>query len=159
MGIKEIQSIIKEINANLERYKGSKKLKGNYPPFSFLVNDVPKTLKIKTILSLGVNFKNFYLIELKNFEKDPKNRYFLANSLASQSSDLLVSLAKGFITEGKELKLIQYSLYPNTLRINLLLLIELDEIQTFSNAVEVLTHIRQEFRKKLDKITTLMENE
>lgn len=158
MELKNFQLLFKEIS---ERSKEGKKLKGKYPPISFLVKGVPKTLKIKSIISLGGDLKNIYLFRLKNYLKspNPKSRYFLTVILAYQSSDLLVSLAKDFISGSKALKLIQYSIYPNTLRVNLLLLIELDNTQSFSNAVEMLEGIRQEFRKKLDKITTLMENE
>jgi hypothetical protein len=157
--LEEIQSILEDLKVEAEKFQGSRKLKGKFPPISFLVNGNPKILKIKSIISLGGEFKNLYLLTLKNYLKDPKHRTFLAVSLASQSSDLLVSLAKDLIRDSNALKLIQYSLYTNTLRINLLLMIELDNIQSFSNAVEVLKVIRQDFRKKLDKISSLMEND
>ncbi len=154
--LKEFQGELKE---NLGKFRDSKKLRGKFSPISFLIKGTPKTLKIKSIISLGGEYKNFFLFKLKNYMKTPKIRFFLSVSLASQSSDLLVSLAKEFVSESQTLKLIQYSIYPNTLRINLLLLIELDVNQSFSNAVEVLKVIRQEFRKKLDKINKLIENE
>jgi len=156
MGLKQIESELKELSKIL---KGAKKLKAKYPPISFLVDGLPKTLKIKNIYSMGRDYKNFYVFHLKNYKKIPKTRWFLAISLASQSSDLLVSLAKEYMKKSKALRLIQYSIYPNTLRINLLLIIELDANQSYSNAVEVFTDLRKDFRKKLDKINNLIENE
>ncbi len=144
---------MKELEKNLKETQdiliGSKKLKGKFPPISFLVDGIVKTLKIQNIFALRQEFKNFYLFKLKNYVKQPKIRHFLAVSLASQSSDLLVSLAKEFLGKIKELRLIQYSAYPHTLRINLFLIIELDNIQNYSDTVGVLKAIRLEFRKKL----------
>ena len=135
------------------------KLRGRHTPISEIVNNVPKTLKIKDIYNLQGEFKRFYLFVSNNYTKNPKTRYFLAVSLASQSSDLLVSVAKEFPSRNPNYKLIQYSLYPNTLRVNLLLLKEYhsdDLTSRFKDIVEDLKKIRKEFREKLDRLKTLL---
>ena len=87
---------------NLQNYlkkeilKDAKRLKNKYPPISEKVNGVSKSLRIKSIYELKGNLNNFIFITTKNYAKNPNHRYFLAILLASQSSDLLVSLAKEF---------------------------------------------------------------
>ena len=136
--------------------KNAKKLKGKFAPFSESVNKTPKSLKIKAIYNLKEQLKNFFLIIVRNYSKQPKIRYFLAISLASQSSDFLVSLAKNFASKN-DLKLIQYSIYPKTLRIPLLALKELKTVENYSNSIELLNAFRTNFQKTLVKLKNLVE--
>ncbi|MFX1316200.1 MAG: hypothetical protein ACFE9T_10075 [Promethearchaeota archaeon] len=138
--------------------KNAKKLRGKYTPISEIVNDVPKTLKIKEIYELQGNNKNLYLIISNNYTKVPKIRYFLVVSLASQSSDFLVSLAKNF-AKRNNLKLIQYSIFPKTLRINLLLIKELNDVEDYSKSIQILKNFRIVFQNRLINFRSLIENE
>ena len=138
--------------------KNLKKLKGKRVPISEIVNKKPKVLIMKSIYDLSESLKNFILLYTKNYNKIPKYRYFLAISLANNSSDFLVQLAKDF-TSKNDLKLIQYSIFPKTLRIQLLLLKEIKNIEDYSNSIEKLELCRNEFRKKLMKVKNLIENE
>ena len=85
-------------------------------------------------------------------------RYYLAITLAENSSDLLVQFAKEFAIEN-DLKLIQYSLYPKTLRIQLLSLKEIKEPKDYINSLEILKVFRKKFRDKLGRIKKFVENE
>ncbi|MFX0046768.1 MAG: hypothetical protein ACFE8G_01240, partial [Candidatus Hermodarchaeota archaeon] len=76
--------------------KDAKKIKNKYPPISEKVNRITYSLKIKNIYELEGNLNNLFIIITKNYAKNPRNRYFLAILLASQSSDLLVNLAKEY---------------------------------------------------------------
>ena len=138
--------------------KKLKKIKGKFPPISEIVERTLKTLPIKAIYDLRSTNKNFYLLIVKDKSDQLKNRYFIAITLASQSSDLLVSLAREYIKENMDLKLIQYSIHPKHYRVNLLLLKELNKIEDYKDSVEFLKPIRQSFRKKLEKITHSIEN-
>ncbi|MFW9821038.1 MAG: hypothetical protein ACFFE5_15650, partial [Candidatus Thorarchaeota archaeon] len=89
--------------------------------------------------------------------KKPKLRYFLAISLAYNSSDLLVQFAREFALK-TGLKLIQYSVFPKTLRIQLLLLKELNKIEDYANSIDILKTYRKEFRGILLKIKNLIDN-
>ena len=79
-------------------------------------------------------------------------------SLANNSSDLLVQLAKEFALKNG-LKLIQYSINPKTLRIQLLSMKEIKDPKDYSNSIEVLKAFRKEFREKLVRLKKLVENE
>ena len=138
--------------------KKLKKIKGKFPPISEIVERNPKTLPIKAIYDLRSTNKNFYLLLVKDKSNQLKKRYFIANTLASQSSDLLVSLAREYIKENEDLKLIQYSIHSKHYRVNLLLLKELKRIEDYKDSIELLIPIRQSFRKKLEKIKTSIEN-
>lgn len=141
-----------------EIIKNLKKIKGKFPPLSEIVDRTTKILPIKAVYDLSSIHKNFYLFIIKNYSKQPKRRYFLAITLAFQSSDLLVSLARDYIRDNKELKLIQYSIHPVHHRVNLLLMKELTKIKDYEDSIELLIPMRQSFRKKLDKIKTFLEN-
>ena len=135
----------------------SKRLRGRYPAFSEIVNGVAKTLKIKKIYLLDDNLKDFFLFLTKNYNKKPKTRYFLGLTLASQSSDFLVALAKDFALQNK-LKLIQYSIYPKTLRVNLLVIKELKSKDNFLEWIKNLKDYKKIFKKELIKFKNLVEN-
>ena len=137
--------------------KTAKKLKGKYNPISELVDNIPRTLKIREIYKIEDSLKNLFLIIVNNYSKQPKVRYFLALILASQSSDLLVSLVKDYATMNN-LKLIQYSLFPKNIRISLLTLTEIQTVEDFSNSIELLKNFRNYFRKTFEKIKNLIEN-
>ena len=149
--------------SNLESFiknelrKHAKRLRGRYPAFSEIVNGTIKTLKIKKIYKLTEDLKDFFLILTNNYSKKPKIKYFLGLSLASQSSDLLVAIAKNFAVENK-LKLIQYSIYPKTLRVNLFIIKELKSKNEYSQWTKILKEYKKFFKKELIKIKNLVEN-
>ncbi|MFX0042990.1 MAG: hypothetical protein ACFE8L_08770 [Candidatus Hodarchaeota archaeon] len=136
----------------------AKKVRGRHTPISEMVNNVSKILKIKDIYKFEGKLKNIYLFIANNYTKKPKNRYFLVISLASQSSDLLVSLAKEF-AKRNNLKLIQYSIFPKTLRIHLLLIKELIEREDYSKSIQMLKSFRIVFQNRLANIRDLIENQ
>ncbi len=105
---------------------------------------------------LSEKFKNLYLFIVKNYLKQPKERYFLAVILASQSSDLLVSLANEF-AQKNALKLVQYAINPKQLRVSLISLKEIENIEDYSFLVELLKEFRAFFRKMLGKIKNTIE--
>ena len=103
-----------------EFIKKGKKLRGKHAPISEVIDDVPKSLSVEKVYKLREVNKYYFLIVVRNYSKHPKFRYFLAISIANSSSDLLVQLAREYAIQ-YNLKLIQYSIYPKTLRIQLLL--------------------------------------
>ena len=127
--------------------KSAKKIKGKHSPISEIVDKTPKILKIEKIFSLGERLKNLFIIVAENYTKQPKNRYFLAVLIASQSSDLLANLAKKSI--GEDIKLIQYCLYQKTSRVNLLALKELKSPKEYENTILLLQELRKTYRTKL----------
>ncbi len=137
--------------------KSAKKFKGKFLPFSELVEGEPKTLLVKKIYNLKNQLKNFFLIIVRNHSNQPKIRYFIAISLASQSSDFLVLLARDFASKNA-LKLIQYSLNPkHNYGITLLALRELIKIEEISNSINLLKEFRENFRKKLMNLKSLID--
>ncbi len=137
--------------------KKLKKLKGKHAPISEIANNTSKVLLVKSIYDLRENLKHFLLLNVKNYNKSPKFRYFLAISLANNSSDFLVQLASDFATKN-DLKLIQYPIFPKTLRIQLLLLKEVKKIEDYSQSIKILEIYRDDFRKKLVKVKNLVQN-
>ena len=160
MNSKNVISNDKEnLNSYLKRelLNDAKRLKNKYPPISEKIKGVHKSLKIKKIYELEENHKNLYLIIAKNYSKKPKYRHFLAILLASQSSDLLVSLAKGFSKE-HNLKLIQFSIYPQHFRVTLFSLKELNTTDNFSESINLLKEFRNKYRKELENLKNLIKN-
>ena len=141
-----------------EVIKKAQKIKNKWLPISERTNEDTKILKIKTFYNLEKHYKNIFFILVKNTEKQKKIRYFLAVLLASQSSDLLVYLANDLMTKNSDLKLIQYSIYPNNSRVSLLSLIELKKVENFDLSINFLLNIRKEFRDMLNKLKNLLEN-
>ncbi len=135
-----------------------KKIKGKHPPIAEFIENESRSLSVKSIYNLNNKLKNFYLITLKNYSKQPRLRYFLTVSIANNSSDLLVQLAREMVLK-HDLKLIQYSIFPRTLRIQLLCMKEIQLIEDYNHSVKVLESIRKEFREKLGRIKNLIENE
>ena len=146
-----LQSYLKK-----EIIKDAKRIKKKFPPISEKINGISKSLKIKSIYQLKGKLNNFILITTKNYAKNPKYRYFLAILLASQSSDLLVSLAKEFSKENR-LKLIQFSLYPQHFRVGLFSLKEIHDKNRISEAINLLKEFRITYRKDLEKLGKLIE--
>ncbi len=146
-----LQSYLKK-----EILKEAKRLKNKYPPISEKVNGISKLLKIKNIYELKGSLNNFIFITTKNYAKNPNYRYFLAILLASQSSDLLVSLAKEFSKKNR-LKLIQFSLHPQHFRVGLFSLKEIHSKNDFSEVINLLKEFRIIYRKDLEKLGKLIE--
>jgi hypothetical protein len=138
--------------------KNAKKIRGKHSPLAEFVDKTQYTLPVKFIYDLSENLKHFYLIGTKNYSKDPKRRYFLGISLANNSSDLLVQFARDFAIKN-ELKLIQYSLYPDTFRVHLLTLYEIQNSRNYNASVELLKASRKEFRDILVRFKNIVENE
>ena len=70
--------------------------------------------------------------------------------LATQSSDLLVKIAKKIIQEQKNIRMLQFSIHPKHLRVNLILLIELDEFTRMNETKELLSKLKSNFIEILD---------
>ncbi|MFW9950426.1 MAG: hypothetical protein ACFFKA_09930 [Candidatus Thorarchaeota archaeon] len=137
--------------------KDAKQIKNKYPPISEKLNGISNSLKIKNISELGGNLNNFIFITTKNYAKNPKIRYFLAILLASQSSDLLVNLAKEY-SKKNNLKLIQFSLQPHHFRVGLFSLKEIENKDKVPEAINLLKEFRIKFRKDLDNLGKLIEH-
>ncbi len=152
-----------ELKENLQNHlkktilKDAKRLKNKYPPISEKVNGIVKSLKIKDIYELKGNLNNFIFITTKNYTNKPKYRYFLAISLASQSSDLLANLAKEY-SKKNHLKLIQFSLHPQHFRVGLFSLKEIENKDEISKVVNLLKDFRIIYRKDLDNLGKLIEH-
>lgn len=148
-----------KLNSYLKRelLTGAKRLKNKFPSISEKIKGTPKSLKIKKIYELKENLKNLYFITAKNYSKKPRYRYFLAILLASQSSDLLVSLAKGFSKE-HSLELIQFSIYPQHFRVSLFSLKELNSTDNLSESINILKEFRNKYRKELEKLKNIIKN-
>lgn len=132
----------------------TKKVRGNHPPIAENIDNIQYSLSVKSIYDLNVNLKNFFLIILKNYSKKPRFRNFLVISFANNSSDLLVQLAREIVLK-HDLKLIQYSIYPKTLRIQLLCMVEIQTINNYIPSIKVLQSVRKEFRRKLVRLKDL----
>ncbi len=138
--------------------KNAQKLRGKFAAISEMIEDSQRTLTVQNIFKLGDELKGLFLFSVKNYDKHPKIRYFLAMQLASQSSDFLVALSRDFAIKN-DLKLIQYSVVPKTTRISLLSLKEIKEIEDFEKSIGILQDFREKFRIKMAKIKNLVENE
>ena len=138
--------------------KNAQKLRGKFAAISELIENSQRTLTVQSIFKLRDELKGLFLFSVKNYDKHPKIRYFLAIQLASQSSDFLVALSRDFAIKN-DLKLIQYSIVPKTSRISLLSLKEIKEIEDFEKSIGILHDFREKFRKKIAKIKNLVENE
>lgn len=131
------------------------KLKGKYPPISKKKENTQITFNIKAIYSLDSERGNrIYLFKLQNPNKTPQFRYFLSIVLASQSSDLIVLIAKK-LTEKSQIFLIQYPLRPKQSRLSLLCLKEIvnkEELDEFQLKLKDIYNLLQ---TKLHKIAEL----
>jgi len=148
MSTKNLQDFIKE------KTKNAIKLKGKHSPLSEKVKGKYQQLKIKWIYKIIEQERGNFLIAVKNYYKKPKYRYFLAVILANVSSDLLVKLAKDFALKNN-IRLIQYSLYPKTHRINLLALKEFKNREDYSQGLDILKSFKINFQNRLETIKNI----
>jgi hypothetical protein len=133
-----------------------KRIRGKHPPIAENVENKTRSLSVKSIYDLNKKLKSFYFFTLKNYSKRPKSRYFLVISLANNSSDLLVQLARELVLK-HGLKLIQYSIYQ-TLRVQLLCMIEIHTIKNYTTSTKVLKSVRKEFREILVRVKDLIQD-
>ena len=147
----ELGSRIKE-----KLLKDSHRLKEKYPPLSYIINDTQLIFQINRLYELSGDLKQLYMIFAKS--KNGKLRYFICITLASQSSDFLVSLARKTIKDETSLRLLQFSLIPKHLRVNLLCLKEIEQEDDLQGSITLLKQVRSRFRKTLEKITSQMDN-
>lgn len=138
--------------------KNAKKIRGKHSPIAEIVDSKAQSLPVKFIYNLQGILDHFYLIGVKSYSKHPKLRYFLAVSLANSSSDFLVNIAKDYAIKN-ELELLQYCIFLKTLRVQLLSLRELLNIDEFSNIVDTLKMFRTQFRETLEKFKNLLLDE
>lgn len=138
--------------------KNAQKLRGKFAAISELIENSQRTLTVQNIFKLKDELRGLFLFSVKNYDKYPKIRYFLAIQLASQSSDFLVALTRDFAVKNN-LNLIQYSIYPKSTRISLLSLKEIKEIDGIEKLIDLLQDFKEKFRKKLTMIKDLVENE
>ena len=149
---KELKSFVES-----EVIKDIKKIRGKKAPIAEIVDNTVLALPVKSIYDMNEMIKRFYFIILQSHLKQPKLRYFLTISLANNSSDLMVQLAQEFARKNG-LKLIQYSIYPKTVRTQLLSMKEIKKIEDYNDSIEVLKKARNEFRKRLVALKNLVEN-
>lgn len=148
---KELGSRIKE-----KLLRNSHRLKEKYPPLSYIINGIQLRLQINRLYELSGDLRQFYMIFAKS--KDGKLKYLICITLASQSSDFLVSLARITIKDETNLRLLQFSLIPKHLRVNLLCLKEIEHEDDLQGSITLLKQVRSRFRKTLEKITSQMDN-
>ncbi|MCJ7650596.1 MAG: hypothetical protein MUP85_18450 [Candidatus Lokiarchaeota archaeon] len=147
----ELGSRIKEM-----LLKDSHRLKEKYPPLSDIINDTRLTLQINRLYELSGDLRQLYMIIAKS--KNGKLKYLICITLASQSSDFLVSLARKTIKDETSLRLLQFSLIPKHLRVNLLCLKEIEHEDDLQGIITLLKQVRSRFRKTLENITSQMNN-
>ncbi|GAH04963.1 unnamed protein product, partial [marine sediment metagenome] len=126
---KELKSFVES-----EVIKDIKKIRGKKTPIAEIVDNTFLALLVKSIYDMNKVIKKFYFFIVQNHLNQPKIRYFLAITLAGNSSDLLVQIAKDFALKNG-LKLIQYSIYPKTLRTQLLSMKEIKNPTDYSNSI------------------------
>jgi len=149
----------KDLNSFIEKevIKGTKNVKGKKVAIAEIIDNTIISLPVKSIYDMDEIIKKCYFFIVKNHAKQPKFRYFLTISLANNSSDLMVQLAQEFARKNG-LKLIQYSIYPKTVRTQLLSMKEIKKIEDYNDSIEVLKKARNEFRKRLVALKNLVEN-
>jgi len=149
----------KDLNSFIEKevIKGTKNVKGKKVAIAEIIDNTIISLPVKSIYDMDEIIKKCYFFIVKNHAKQPKFRYFLTISLANNSSDLMVQLAQEFARKNG-LKLIQYSIYPKTVRSQLLSMKEIKKIEDYNDSIEVLKKARNEFRKRLVALKNLVEN-
>lgn len=140
-----------------EVIKDTKKVKGKKIAIAEIIDNVLISLPVKYIYDMNKKIKKCCFFIVKNHANQPKFRYFLTITLADNSSDLLVQLAKEYARKNG-LELIQYSIYPKTLRTQLLSMKEIKHIEEYNDIIEVLRRFRKEFREKLVVLKNLVEN-
>ena len=146
------------ISIENELLKNAKKFREKYPPISENIEGVQKVYPIKNVYQLFKEFKNFYLIIIDDSSIAQKKRYFLTIRLASQSSDILVKLAKKALKQKNlNFQLLQFALHPNNSRVNLLCISELKNFEDLVILSEQLNDIKLLFQEKMDKLIKLSD--
>ncbi|MFX1571765.1 MAG: hypothetical protein ACFFB0_03375 [Promethearchaeota archaeon] len=135
-----------------------KKVRGKHAPIAEVIDNKIYNLSVKSIYDLKEKFKNLFLFIVKNYSKNPKLRYFLACTLANNSSDFIVQLARDFAVKNN-LQLIQYSIFPRSLRIQLISLKEIRKIEDYNSSNVLLIEFRKKLREKFMKLKRIVENE
>lgn len=135
----------------------AEKLKSKLPNLSRTVHGKQVILKIKSIHSFMKKDSRFFLFQVRNYKKTPKYLYFLGKRLVSQSSDLIVLLAKEFAI-GHDIQLVQFPLYIQTRRVNLLALKRLPDGNSYPEIVELLNSYRAKLLRKMEKIKKIAED-
>lgn len=146
-----------EAHLKFKLIKTAKKIKGEHLSISELVEGKAATLKVSKIYQLNQPLRHLFLMVAKHHHKPPKFRHFLMVSLASQSSDFLVILARELAIQ-KDLRLIQYSIFGHQNRTSLLCLKEVEKSAEVNHTIEILKKIRLRFREKLDALNDLIKN-
>ena len=72
-GQKELKNFLKSTII-----KNFKNIRRKHPPISEIINDENKILRVQSIYDMNTNHKNFFFFDIKNHDKNPKYRYFLA---------------------------------------------------------------------------------
>ncbi len=134
-----------------QKKKKAKKIRGKHSTLSELVDRAPKILKIENIYIMPESNHHILFIT-KNHSRRPKKRIFLGISLASQSSDLLVNIAKKMSKNKENVRFVQYSLYPNTSRVNLIAMLEVLSSEEYEGSIDFLSELRRKYRKELISI-------
>jgi len=137
--------------------RDSHRLKEKYPPLSDVINGTNLTLIIHRLYALKGDLTHYYVLIVKT--KNGRLKYIISINLASQSSDLLVNLARKTIKNESNLRLLQFSLIPKHLRVNLLCLKEIEPEDDLQGIINVLKQVRNRFRKSLEKLTSQMDND
>ena len=148
----ELGSRIKE-----KLLKDSHRLKEKYPPLSDIINGTQLKFQINRVYELSGDLKQLNMIIAKS--KNGNLKYLICITLASQSSDFLVSIARKTIKNESNLRLLQFSLIPKHLRVNLLCLKEIEQEDDLQGIIDLLKQVRSRFRKNLEKITSQMDND
>ncbi|MHA1456440.1 MAG: hypothetical protein ACTSR5_10740 [Promethearchaeota archaeon] len=92
---KELGTRIKE-----KLLRDSRRLKEKYPPLSDIINGTQFTLQINRLYELSGDLRQFYIMIAKSKKSKNGNlKYLICITLASQSSDFLVSLARTTIKD------------------------------------------------------------
>lgn len=133
----------------------SEKVGGKHNPISEKVKNQRKRLKVKKIYRLKRPQSGLYLFIVRNYKNTPKYRYFIALSLAGQSSDFLVYLGKDFALQ-QQVKLIQYGVYPEHNRVNLLGLKELTDVEDYEGIISLLNKFRTILKTRQERIKDLV---
>ena len=131
--------------------KGTK-LRNKYPPISQRSDNEVNIEKIKAVFQLSEDFNNSYLIITKPTNRHKEKNYYLAMVIASQSSDLLVRIAKNVMINEEKIHLIQFTFHPEHFRVSLALLRKLDEAMDFDEIKTKLFSLRTQFLAKLNNI-------
>lgn len=137
--------------------KHASRLKGKFTSISEKVGGEAKTLSIKQVYKLDEKSKPFLVIIVKNYNKTPKFRYFVAKVLANQSSDFLVKLVQNF-SRKHQIKLLQYSLFPKLNRNSLISLIEFSSEATYIESKSLLEELDKFFSQRITDFLSLLNS-